>query len=977
VDSTPVVRTRSRQKQTSAANQPQIPIKETLIFETLSKLKPGTAGGPFTDLTDVLKAYALYRPTPQGDENPSRPYIKTFGRVLSLILTNSVPPSIAPFLTANRFIALHKDPDDEAKLRPLGIGTAYRRIAGAYIMHTFSVRFSALLIQQGQFGIAIPGGIDFLLHSAQAQLYQYIDRPIMANKSPHRALLLLDIVNMFNEVSRNAARKILSTQPHFQALLPYFDLMYGSANRCYFTTPEGTTDFFLQHEGFPQGDPLAPVLACLVLHQLLEPLNAGLSDRAATRLLSKATGGDGNGSLAATSSYIDDTCAFLDYSDLPWFLQTFSSLGLPLGIRLNQSKTKILTITGTGTSAEILSASQKTSLDQALSMLNGPSSEITKGTRFLGAPLGSPAFAQAFLAKSASAFARRTRQLTSCLESKQTIAMLYKLCALPSLSHLLPADVLLNTNFEEQPSLTAWHLPLSKTIHESTDFLLQHLTDAKNPLSPLSWILAHHPVRKGGLGFRDHSEASITAFMVPLLRSLRYASRGIDYHRDPTKDPMQLRPVYSRPLSSWATTKNPSPLIRAFHHYLPLTLTAHNLAFPGSAAETPKALISAGIFNGLQSKIYEQHQSLSMIIAIDNAEPAQIAAFPSLLSPLTSIPMHSLPRRFPDNRLQNEIYTVLIQRKLRLPIFSTPEPPSCRYCSRQCDPFGDHLFSCKFLKTPLHNAIRNTMYTLLATLGPLSGLARSKFDVLLEPTNLLPQHPLRRPADIAVNLKSPTMAKSSVLAIDVTVTPVPPHLPSQPQLTNPINLSEAHLRSIRSKLSGRTHGALSNQDVIAAINRENITLLPFTVDHLGGIGFFSHSFLFGKDPPFPKPPPPNFTVDNLPHLEAFSAYQALVQGPSGFLYKANKAWEDSQYRRLRFGATYHTSSPQQWALQCLALNISTSLANHLLRARAAVAAATRSSTTTLPPILGPTFYQVATFSPLVPGPPRLLPIVQP
>jgi hypothetical protein len=92
--------------------------------------------------------------------------------------------------------------------------------------------------------------------------------------------------------------------------------------------------------------------------------------------------------------------------------------------------------------------------------------------------------------------------------------------------------------------------------------------------------------------------------------------------------------------------------------------------------------------------------------------------------------------------------------------------------------------------------------TLLSTLAPLSGLTRSKFDVLLEPTNLLPQHPLRCPADIAVNLKTPTTAKSTILAIDVTVTSVPPHLPSQPQLNNPLNIPEAHLRSIRSKLSG-------------------------------------------------------------------------------------------------------------------------------------------------------------------------------
>jgi hypothetical protein len=129
--SIPSVTTRSHNNSTTALNHPEIPIKESLIFETLSKLKSGTAGGPFTDLTDILKSYALYRPNPQGDETPNQPYMATFGFILNLILTNKIPPSIAPFITANRFIALHKDPQDESKLRPLGIGTAYRRIAGA------------------------------------------------------------------------------------------------------------------------------------------------------------------------------------------------------------------------------------------------------------------------------------------------------------------------------------------------------------------------------------------------------------------------------------------------------------------------------------------------------------------------------------------------------------------------------------------------------------------------------------------------------------------------------------------------------------------------------------------------------------------------------------------------------------------------------------------------------------------------------
>jgi hypothetical protein len=64
-----------------------------------------------------------------------------------------------------------------------------------------------------------------------------------------------------------------------------------------------------------------------------------------------------------------------------------------------------------------------------------------------------------------------------------------------------------------------------------------------------------------------------------------------------------------------------------------LTLTAHNLTFPEFQSESQKALISSGILNGLQSKIYEQHQTLTMIVAVDGASTTQSSTFPSLLSP--------------------------------------------------------------------------------------------------------------------------------------------------------------------------------------------------------------------------------------------------------------------------------------------------------------------------------------------------------
>jgi hypothetical protein len=109
----------------------------------------------------------------------------------------------------------------------------------------------------------------------------------------------------------------------------------------------------------------------------------------------------------------------------------------------------------------------------------------------------------------------------------------------------------------------------------------------------------------------------------------------------------------------------------------------------------------------------------------------------------------------------------------------------------------------------LFNAVQNTIFTLLSTLAPL-GLAHSKFDVLMKPTGLLPQHPLCCPANIAIHLKTSTNTQSSTLALNITITPVSPHLYNQPHLNQPANLAKAKLHSICTKLKGRTHDTLSN-----------------------------------------------------------------------------------------------------------------------------------------------------------------------
>ena len=104
---------------------------------------------------------------------------------------------------------------------------------------------------------------------------------------------------------------------------------------------------------------------------------------------------------------------------------------------------------------------------------------------------------------------------------------------------------------------------------------------------------------------------------------------------------------------------------------------------------------------------------------------------PSLLSHLTAVPLRAYNRRFKPNRLSNDTFQLLFQRKLRLPVL----PPhlqhtACRYCNHPLDPYGDHLFQCKYNKKILSDNIRDALFTVCSHLAPMAGFVHSKHSVV-------------------------------------------------------------------------------------------------------------------------------------------------------------------------------------------------------------------------------------------------------
>jgi hypothetical protein len=248
-------------KSTIDSALPTLP--QNIIIKTLRRLKRGTASGPFATSIDVFKDYTLFSTT--RETQTTHPYLDAFCNLITLIAHNNIPPTVKPYLAAQYVVALHKDPQNLDKLRPIGIGTALRRITAAALMTQLGTTIAETLLPHGQLGIAISGGLDFICHSTQAQIEMFMPTPHQSS----RALVCLDIENMFNAISRQACRHQLTTTPQLQTLLPFFDLLYSNPNTCWHKSPSTHYDNFPQWEGFAQGCPLSGAFADIVLATVL------------------------------------------------------------------------------------------------------------------------------------------------------------------------------------------------------------------------------------------------------------------------------------------------------------------------------------------------------------------------------------------------------------------------------------------------------------------------------------------------------------------------------------------------------------------------------------------------------------------------------------------------------------------------------------------------------------------------------------
>ena len=100
---------------------------------------------------------------------------------------------------------------------------------------------------------------------------KFIHRKEAKNKLPTRALVSLDIKNMFNEISRQKLREIIGKR--YPGLESFADLLYEEDGHTGVKMSDGTWTYIPICEGFDKGCPMSPVFAAMVLGVILEELD--------------------------------------------------------------------------------------------------------------------------------------------------------------------------------------------------------------------------------------------------------------------------------------------------------------------------------------------------------------------------------------------------------------------------------------------------------------------------------------------------------------------------------------------------------------------------------------------------------------------------------------------------------------------------------------------------------------------------------
>eukprot|EP00984_Skeletonema_dohrnii_P016248 scaffold7173_cov81-Skeletonema_dohrnii-CCMP3373.AAC.1 len=652
------------------------------------------------------------------------------------------------------FVAFHKDTNNPKKLRPIGVPTATRRITANLLMRKNRDDFASYLLPYN-YAVGVQGGITTVVNTLRLGVEKYITNPEAQGSLPTRALVSLDIRNMFNAVSRHKLREIIAHEfPHLQK---FTDSLYQDYHTAMFKNSENEWEQFTVEEGFTQGCPLSPIFAgIIVLTHILKQIDKELQQRAATRLSQNNAGDDGNGGLPIIMAYVDDTNCLLPIEDVNFFLERFEHYGVPLGAVMNTDKTRIMTSTsGQSILPQLLQQQpiNSATLTNAITKYSNKNSQMheeVNGLRVLGSPIGSDDFQAKFIEDYLSNAQQDAANLLCGLEDDQTILQLYRQCTTQRLNHLFPADVYAHaTNSNCPPSRWhQWDSPTTKAFDELNKNVILAITQ-KETMPIHSQLLTNIDTKRGGIGITSPRLKAIPSFILATKTTLDTIYNGVNLgkHRKRYMLPQPITSLYED------HTNNPSKLLQLFNKFGPEIATICTK----QDSNQMEPFINSTKLNTCHERINTSLADRLTEDVIFNLDQDSKHNIEEILDGKFGQGLLDLPRKDQNNRQPNNLFRYNLLRCLRINIWENNDANLiCPLCKQDFDKKGDHLYQCsvigKKIKTKMHDQWNSSWCEYMNRLMPLVRLADSK--AMKEQTCLVKK--LRgsrvRPFDSHINL---------------------------------------------------------------------------------------------------------------------------------------------------------------------------------------------------------------------------------
>lgn len=456
----------------------QSSVSRAEIVEGIRSFDNGSAGGIDGLRPQHLKDLIYHTNGHLGDQ-----LVDALGGLVDMMLSGEVPTNLCPILYGANLTALLKK---NGGIRPIAVGNTIRRLSSKISCNRIRDDASKYLGPR-QMGFGIRGGAEAIVHSARDFL--------LSPNNEDSILVKLDYSNAFNSIFRTKMIQIVKEK--YPKMFAYISQCYGTKSYlCY------GNDVISSEEGVQQGDPLGPLLFCLVIQPIILNVQSKMNEW-----------------------YLDDGSIGDSIDTVIADIKKIITLSKEVGLKLNTSKCEVLRI-------KPLNNSEIEKLNEVLpDIIVPPLEEFC----LLGAPLTLDGIPIAIAKKSITIETLITR--LEGLSAHQALFILKNCLAIPRMMHLLRSSPcwLFKENLNE--------------FDKMIKFSAENITNVN--FDKNAWSQCSLPVKKGGLGLILTSDVASSAFISSMHATEHLRSQIITLNDE----------ILSSAIESWKLETNAEPPI--------------------------------------------------------------------------------------------------------------------------------------------------------------------------------------------------------------------------------------------------------------------------------------------------------------------------------------------------------------------------------------------------------------------------------